>query len=191
MTITLRKDKKEKIKKSCQQLLTPRKICHRELVSAIANVVANFTAVPYGPLYYRIIEKGKLELFKISKFNYDTKEIWEWGIQRNLLIWAAHIPGCNNVEVDLYSRELEDAKEWKLNTVVFKYIKKTFGAPDLDLFANRFNKQLPKLVSWHLEPETWAIDAFSLVWKHLCSFKCFFLLVLWARYCQKCSGRKP
>ena len=73
MTITLRKDKKEKIKNLCQQLLTPRTICQREVVSVIANVVVSFTAVPYGPLYYRIIEKGKLELFKISKFNYDTK----------------------------------------------------------------------------------------------------------------------
>ena len=34
-----------------------------------------------------------------------TKEIWEWYIESNLWISAAHKPGCNNVEANLYSRE--------------------------------------------------------------------------------------
>ena len=81
-----------------------------------------------------------------------AKEIWVLCIEMNLWISAAHIPGWNNEEADLYS--LEDATECQLNPAVFKNIIKTFGIPDLDLFASRINKHLPKFVSWHPEPET-------------------------------------
>ena len=40
-----------------------------------------------------------------------AKETWEWCIERNLWISTAHILGCNNVEADLFSRELENLTE--------------------------------------------------------------------------------
>ena len=93
-----------------------------------------------------------------------AKEIWEWCISRDLWISAAHIPGLQNVEADAYSRKLEEGTEWQLNPVIFKNITKTFGTPDIDLFASNSNKQLPIYVSWHPEPESWAIDAFTFSW---------------------------
>ena len=45
MTIVLTNDKR-KIKRLCKQLLTPHKICQRELASVIGHIVASFTAVP-------------------------------------------------------------------------------------------------------------------------------------------------
>ena len=39
---------------------------------------------------------------KCEDCNSLAKEIWEWCIERNLWISAAHIPGCNNAEADLY-----------------------------------------------------------------------------------------
>ena len=33
---------------------------------------------------------------------------------------AAHIPGCNDVEANLCSNELEDATEWQPSATVFK-----------------------------------------------------------------------
>ena len=100
---------------------------------------------------------------KFEDCNSLKKEVCKWCIERNLWISAAHIPDCNNLEADLYSRELEDAIEWQLNPAVFKNIINTFGTPGLDLFASRINKQLPEFVSWHSEPEAWVIDVFSLL----------------------------
>ena len=96
-----------------------------------------------------------------------AKEIWEWCKERNLWISAAHTPGCNNIEADQYSRELEDATEWQLNPAVFKNTIKTLGTPDLDLSASTINKKLPKFVSWYLEHEACATEAFSLVLKQM------------------------
>ena len=81
------------------------------------------------------------------------KKIWEWSIERNLWISAAHKLDCKNIEADLYSREIEDATEWQINSFVFENIIKIFDTLDLDLFSSRINEQLPKLVSWHPEPE--------------------------------------
>ena len=72
MTITLTKNKKEKIKSSSKQLLTPLKICQGEIASVIGNIVASFTTVPYGTFHYRNLEKDKLEALKISKYNCDA-----------------------------------------------------------------------------------------------------------------------
>ena len=77
------------------------------------------------------------------------------------------MPGPTNVEAGLYSRELEDTTEWQLNPAIFKNIIKTFGTPNLDVLDSRINKQLPKFVSRHPEPEVWATDAFSLIWKQM------------------------
>ena len=60
-----------------------------------------------------------------------------------------------------------DDTEWQLNTAVFENIIKTFGTLDLDPFASRVNKQLPKFDSWHPEPEAWVIDTFLLVRKQM------------------------
>ena len=100
-----------------------------------------------------------------------AEEIWEWCMERNLGISSAHIPSWYKVEADLYSRELEDATKWQLNPTVFKNIIKTFGTPDLDLLVSRINKQLAKCVSWHPDPEAWATDVCSLVWKQIYFYK--------------------
>lgn len=51
---------------------------------------------------------------------------------------AAQIPGCNNVEADLYLNELQDVAEQQVNPIVVKNIKKTFDTR-LDLFDSRIN----------------------------------------------------
>lgn len=38
--------------------------------------------------------------------------------------------------------------------------------PEIDLFASRMNYQISKYVSWRPEPETYAVDAFSISWKN-------------------------
>ena len=46
------------------------------------------------------------------------------------------------------------------------YFRKLFKSEAVDLFASRNNAKLDKFVSWHLEPESWRVDAFSLVWNN-------------------------
>ncbi len=50
---------------------------------------------------------------------------------------------------------------------MFQQICDYFGVqPTADLVASRLNYQLPRFVSWNLEPDVFATDAFSLIWSH-------------------------
>jgi len=85
-------------------------------------------------------------------------KIWTFAIDNNLWLSAAHIPGKDNVEADIQSRNLDDSTEWQLNPLIFQKIVKKFGLPDIDLFATRINKQISSYVSWYPEPEAIAIN---------------------------------
>ena len=131
--------------------------CENKTYKHVKVMCDNTTAVSY------INHMGGQKSIECNK---QAKEIWEWCISKNVWISAAHIPGSKNVEADAYSRKLEEATEWQLNPVIFKNIIKTFGTPDMDLFASNINKQLPVYVSWHPEPESWAVDAFTFNWRN-------------------------
>ena len=101
------------------------------------------------------------------------KEIWDWCIARNLWISAGHIAGKTNVEADLESRQNQTITEWMLNTTLFSQSLQTLQiAPDIDLFASRL-KELPNSVTYRLDPESIAIDAFTINWAKL-KFHAFF-----------------
>ena len=85
---------------------------------------------------------------------------------RNLHISAAHIPDKDNFEADKYSRKFQDATKLQLNPKIYKAVCDTFGTPEIDLFASRINRQTEKYVSWKPEPEAFAVDAFSINWRH-------------------------
>jgi len=103
---------------------------------------------------------------KSSTCNEIAKLIWEWCINNNLWVSAAHIPGRSNIEADLYSRKYNSSTEWQLNPKLFNKIINIFGKPSIDLFASRINKQIEKYVSWQPEPEAWAVDSFSINWNN-------------------------
>ena len=91
--------------------------------------------------------------------------VWEWVLQNNNWITAAHIPGIYNVDADKESRKAETRTEWKLNSKIFLTgIQKLGFYPNIDLFASRINTQLPRFVAFRPDPEAEAIDAFSLAW---------------------------
>ena len=85
--------------------------------------------------------------------------IWNFCMENNLWISAAHIPSKNNIEADEQSRILRDATEWKLHPELFQKIVDKFGKPDIDPFASR---QLKGYMSWHPDPEAMQVNAFSL-----------------------------
>ena len=77
---------------------------------------------------------------------------------------AAHTPGTQNTGADSFSRNFNEAIEWKLSTHLFKKISSMFGNPTLDLFASRINHKVDRYISWKPDPKALAIDAFSIKW---------------------------
>lgn len=44
----------------------------------------------------------------------------------------------------------------------FKEIENVFGNFDVDLFASSRNAKVPRFVSWYIDPDSIAVDAFTL-----------------------------
>ena len=96
------------------------------------------------------------------------KEIWEWCIQRNIWLSAAHIPGVHNIKADLESRQTNDNTGWMLDrTLLNNALSQLSLHPNIDLFATRLNNQFPQYVSFKPDPGAIAVDAFSLNLHHL------------------------
>ena len=97
------------------------------------------------------------------------RSCWVWCKSRGIWLTVSHIPGKSNVEADTRSRIFNDRKEWQLNHI-FERLTKRFGTPDVDLFASRLNYQIKPFVSWGPDPESWAVDAFSINWGNTYSY---------------------
>ena len=88
-------------------------------------------------------------------------ELWNWCVSRNIYIQAEHLPGVANYLADRESRMCVDSSDWRIHP---NLIKKFLQDRDIDLFATRLTHQLPRYVSWHPDPHTFATDAFTLNW---------------------------
>ena len=93
-----------------------------------------------------------------------TKQIWDFLISRGIILTAEHLPSHLNVEADYESRHVSDSSEWKLNRSVFRQVCSHLGSPEIDLFASRVSKQLPKYMSWKADPFSLGRDAFQTCW---------------------------
>lgn len=121
---------------------------------------------------------------KSNDCNRMAQEIWDWCIQRNIWITAAHLPGKLNTEADLRSRRFNDRTEWMLDRNVFDSVVHRFGLPDIDMFASRLNKQLDRYVSWYPDPDAENVDAFTIDWSRF-NFYAFPPFCLIAKCLQK------
>ena len=101
---------------------------------------------------------------KSSRLCSMTKNLWDWCLQRHLIIVASHIPGKQNVGADLLSRSIVDLHEWMLDPMIFQVINSLWGPLQVDLFASRITKQLPRFFSWKPDPLAEAVDAFKQTW---------------------------
>ena len=113
-----------------------------------------------------------------------AKDIWQWCIERQIWLTAAHIPGTKNVEADRESRVFSGNKEWMIRPDVFQQITVIWGEPSIDLFASRLNHQVSCYVSWKPDPGAAFFDAFSITWNKQC-FYAFPPFSLIARCLQK------
>ena len=96
-----------------------------------------------------------------------SKELWLWCLQRGIALKAQHLPGKENLKADFVSRHLRDRTDWILNPALFNLINQMWGPLQVDLFATRFSRQLPRYFSWRPDPEAEATDAFHQDWRNL------------------------
>ena len=156
--------------------------CTYKIFKHIRIMSDNTTAISY------INKKGGL---KSNECNKIAKEILIWCTGRHLHISPAHIPGNENFEADKNSRKFQDATEWQLNPKIYKAVCDTFGTPEIDLFASWINRQTEKYVSWKPEPEAFAVDAFSINWRHHFIYIYFLHLVYSPRLSRSYVRIKP
>ena len=98
--------------------------------------------------------------------NHLTKEIWTYRTDQKIWLSTVHIPGKYNNTADYVFRLLNENTEWRLAPFVFHKIVNSFKVtPEIDLFASALNHQVPKHISWNLDQEAFAIDAFSISWQ--------------------------
>lgn len=57
--------------------------------------------------------------------------------------------------------------EWSISQEAFNIIKTHLGTPDIDMFVSKVNRKCDKYVSWRRDPESIAVDAFTLKWTDL------------------------
>ena len=71
MTITLTEERKQSIYMLCQNILSNYQASIRDLAQTIGVIVSSFRAVPYGQMYYRKLEKCKVQSLARSGANFD------------------------------------------------------------------------------------------------------------------------
>jgi hypothetical protein len=96
-----------------------------------------------------------------------AQDLWDWALQRNIVVVPKYIPGKENIRADTLSRKFSDRNDWMLNPALFKRLDNLWGPHQVDLFATKLNRQVQKFFSWHPEPESSGVDAFQQSWKKI------------------------
>ena len=104
---------------------------------------------------------------RFQKLNDLARDLWTWCEKRNIFVFASYISSKENVEADLESRRLEPETEYELSDSIFSEISHELGEPKIDLFASRINKKCKKYISWLPDPDSVAVDSFTIFWKKL------------------------
>ena len=89
-------DRKCNLKDSCNKLLKARKLTIRDLAKVIGKVVASFTAVKYGPLYYRHLEENKKAALLVAKGDYDSPVSITFSARTELHWWVDNATIASN-----------------------------------------------------------------------------------------------
>ena len=83
---------------------------------------------------------------------------------RGIFYQAEHIPGVHNIRADFLSRH-PDPEDYQLRRDVFRRACATFGVRmKVDLFANRYNRQLNQFYSMRPDPRALGVNALVQMW---------------------------
>ena len=93
-------------------------------------------------------------------------ELWEWCLDRQIILHAEHLPGSLNFRAD-FERHHSDSSDWRLHHQVFNVLNQQFGPFSTDLFASFQNTHLEHYFSWKPDPQAAGMDALSQPWSKL------------------------
>ena len=96
-----------------------------------------------------------------------AKKLWNYMLANWIAVTVEHLPGSLNIQADWQSRTHKDSSDLKLNPKILSHIVKIRGIPQIDLLASLLNHQLPKCMSWHLDPGSCAVDFLHYSWRNL------------------------
>lgn len=91
MIVTLPQDKKEIIAKECRNLYNKEKDSIRNVARIIGLIVSSFSAVEFGKLFYRELEKEKILALKQKNGNYDSCMSISRSMKRELYWWFSNV----------------------------------------------------------------------------------------------------
>ena len=96
-----------------------------------------------------------------------AEEVFDWCQSRSIRLRCVHLRGILNVRADRISRLYESRTEYQLRPAVFSRLHRQFGHHDVDLFAARHNRQLPRYYSLLRDSASAGQDAFQQDWGRL------------------------
>ena len=111
----------------------------------------------------------------------------------HVTLQAAHIRGEHNVLADILSRRRTVLKtEWRLGTAAFEWVssRSPWGPPTIDLFANKFNTQLPRYFSPCPDMQAVSVDALLSPWPREVCYA-FPPITLLQQVCVKLLQERP
>ena len=102
---------------------------------------------------------------KSPRLCYQTWELWNWAIDQNIKLKAAHIAGKSNILADQLSRVKIRQTEWMLKKEIVQKIFQMWGHPLIDMFASIHNRQTQIFCTWFPHNQAYALDALTIPWE--------------------------
>lgn len=96
MTVKLPVDKAKDIKDACVHLMTDLKPSIRQVARVIGKLVSAFPGVQYGQLYYRYIERDKINALKQNKGHFDRPMTLSEDAKIELQWWIKNVESSVN-----------------------------------------------------------------------------------------------
>ena len=152
----------------------------QELTQFVERLASTATGALLAPLQYRAMQcEQLLELSVAGNYSLQiklsdktrahnpllaqiNKGIWEYLLEKGIIIVAEDLPGSLNKEANMLSQTVKDSHEWNLNPMEIKI----WWSSGTDPFAFRVSYQVPTHVLWKRDPYSIDMDAFQMCWIH-------------------------
>ena len=92
MTVTLPADKVFKLIQECTDFFYKKIEIIRQVARVLGLLVSSFSAVQYGPLYYKNIENSNIKTLNQNRGDYDSKMFITAKMREDLLWWINNLP---------------------------------------------------------------------------------------------------
>ena len=91
MKITLPENKAVEVKQLCVELVQTEKPSIRQVAKVIGKIISTFPAVQYGPLFYRTLEREKIDALRMNKGHFDRKMVLSAEAKSELHWWIENV----------------------------------------------------------------------------------------------------